>query len=104
MTATILRTTLSFVLAVSLLPVAHAATPDSPPAARKDTIIQADTKARLTLRSRLSSKLSEVDDPVSATLADPLYVGGELVLNRGTEFLGRITKINRARADHHGTV
>lgn len=63
---------------------------------RKATI-ESETKARLTLRSELNSKMSEAGDIISATLADPLYVDGQLVLQRGTEFSGRVTKVARAK-------
>jgi hypothetical protein len=66
------------------------------PAVREATI-PSETKARLTLQSRINSKLSEVDDVANATLAEPIYVDGELVLPRGTEFHGRIVNISPAK-------
>lgn len=62
-----------------------------------EATIQAETRARLTLQSQISSKLSEVDDAVTATLTEPIYVDGMLVLPRGTEFHGRITNIAPAK-------
>ena len=59
--------------------------------------IPAETKARLTLHSRINSKLSEPDDVVTATLAEPIYVDGQLALARGVEFVGRILKVSKAR-------
>lgn len=62
-----------------------------------DTTIQSETKARLTLRSQISSKLSEADDVISATLVEPIHAEGRLVLPRGTEFVGRITRVKPAK-------
>jgi len=59
--------------------------------------LPAETKARLTLHSRINSKLSEPDDIVTATLAEPIYVDGQLALARGVEFVGRIIKVARAK-------
>jgi hypothetical protein len=97
MSGKLLRTPLIFLLAMTLVPIVNAADPEEPVTARKASTIQVDTKARLTLRTRLSTKLNEVGDPITATLAEPLYVDGDMVLGRGTEFIGQITKIERAR-------
>lgn len=58
----------------------------------KEATIQPETKARLLLQSPINSKLSEAGDLVTATLADPIHVEGDMVLPRGTEFQGRIVK------------
>ena len=63
----------------------------------REATIQTETKARLTLQSPISSKISEAEDIVTATLREPIYVEGEMVLPRGTEFHGRITKIAPAK-------
>ena len=63
----------------------------------REITIQPETKARLTLQTPINSKLSEVGDTITATLAEPLYVEGEMVLPRGTEFQGRITAIAPAK-------
>jgi hypothetical protein len=62
-----------------------------------EVTLPAETKARLTLHSRINSKLSEPDDIVTATLAEPIYVDGQLALARGVEFVGRILKVSRAK-------
>src|SRR5712692_4627107 len=72
------------------------AVPARPQAAREATI-EAETKAKIILQSRLSSKLSEVGDPVTAVLEEPIYVDAQLVLPRGTEFRGRVTQVTPAR-------
>jgi hypothetical protein len=52
--------------------------------------------ARLALQTPLSSKLNEVGDSVRAVLYDDLLIDGQIVLERGTEFLGRITHVKPA--------
>src|SRR5437763_11827062 len=75
--------------------VALSATVARPQAAREVTI-EPETKAKLILQTRLSSKLSEVGDPITAVLDEPLYVGNDLVIPRGTEFHGRVTGVKAA--------
>lgn len=77
------------------------AAPAFPQAAREATI-EPETKAKLILQSRLSSKLSEPGDPISAVLDEPLFVNGQLVLPRGTEFLGRVTQVTPAKRGQKG--
>jgi hypothetical protein len=72
------------------------ATPTLPQAAREVTI-EPETKARLVLQSRLSSKLNEVGDTITAVLYEPIYVNGLLAMPRGTEFHGRVTAVKPAR-------
>ncbi len=82
---------------IALLAIfAVSAAPAHPQAAREATI-QPDTKAKIILQSRLSSKLSEVGDPVTCVLDEPIYVDGQLVVPRGTEFRGRVTQVTPAR-------
>jgi hypothetical protein len=63
---------------------------------RQATVLS-EAKARLILRSELNSKLSEAGDIITATLAEPIYVDGQLVLQRGTEFRGRVIKVAPAK-------
>src|SRR5712691_7761399 len=77
------------------------AVPARPQAAREATI-EAETKAKIVLQSRLSSKLSEVGDPVTAVLEESIYVDGQLVLPRGTEFRGRVTQVTPAKRGQKG--
>jgi hypothetical protein len=62
----------------------------------REATIQPETKAKIVLQTRLSSKLSEVGDPVTAVLDEPIYVDNLLVLPRGTEFHGRVTSVKAA--------
>ena len=64
--------------------------------AANEATIQPDTKAQISLRTRLSSNLSEVGDTITATFEEPLYVDGQLVIPRGTEVIGRVTQVSPA--------
>jgi hypothetical protein len=60
--------------------------------------IPAGKLAKLSLQTRLSSKLSEVGDEVTAVLYEPVRgEDGRVVIARGTEFLGRITQVQAAK-------
>lgn len=65
--------------------------------AAREATIEPETKAKLILQSRLSSKLSEPGDPIRAVLDEPVYANGQLVLPRGTEFIGRVTQVTPAK-------
>jgi type IV secretory pathway VirB10-like protein len=65
--------------------------------AAREATIETDTKAKIVLQTRLSSKLSEPGDPIRAVLDEPIYVDSQLVLPRGTEFIGRVTQVTPAR-------
>ena len=54
--------------------------------------------AKLSLQTRLSSKLSEVNDEVVAVLYEPVRgEDGRVIIARGTEFIGRITQVQAAK-------
>lgn len=65
--------------------------------AAREATIEAETKAKLVLQTRLSSKLSEAGDQVIAVLDEPIYVDNLMVIPRGTEFRGRVTAVTPAR-------
>ena len=69
----------------------HAAQPG------REVTIVAETRGRLTLQSELNSKLNEAGDTISASLIEPIYAEGRLVLPKGTEFRGQITGIEQAK-------
>jgi len=72
------------------------ATPAVPQAAAHVTVPEG-TILRLSLQTPVSTKISEVGDPVRAVLYDDLIVEGQLVLERGAEFSGRVTYVKPAR-------
>jgi hypothetical protein len=70
--------------------------------AAREATIQPDTKALIVLQSRLSSKLSEVGDTITAVLDEPIFVDGQLVMPRGAEFHGRVTTVKPAKRGQKG--
>nr|AIA12685.1 Unknown Function [uncultured bacterium] len=65
--------------------------------AAREAIIEPETKAKLVLQTRLSSKLSEAGDLVIAVLDEPIYVDNQMVMPRGTEFRGRVVAVTPAK-------
>ena len=96
MSHSITRRTAAVALLIGCLCTAIPARGNDPQPLRQATI-QAETKARLTLQSQINSKLSEAGDVITAALAEPIYVEGEMVLARGAEFQGRIVAISPAK-------
>jgi hypothetical protein len=62
-----------------------------------EVTIVAETRGRLTLQSELNSKLNEAGDTITASLIEPIYAEGRIVLPKGTEFRGKITDIEQAK-------
>lgn len=63
---------------------------------RREATIEVGTRTRLVLHSHLSSKLNEVGDAVIATLDEPIYIDGLLVIPRDAVFHGRVTSVKPA--------
>jgi hypothetical protein len=75
------------------------------PQAAREATIDVETKARIVLQSQLNSKLNEPGDTITAILYEPIYVDGQLVLPRGTEFHGRVTEaIPAGRGQKNGKI
>src|SRR5262245_18628234 len=54
--------------------------------------------AKLSLQTRLSSKISEVNDEVTAVLYEPVRgEDGHVLIERGVEFFGRVTQVQAAK-------
>ena len=81
-----------FVMTISAIPAYSQAA--------REATIEPETKAKVVLQTRLSSKLSEVGDTITAVLDEPIYVNSLLVLPRGTEFHGRVTEVTPAKRGH----
>lgn len=65
--------------------------------ALEDLLVPEGTVVRIAVQTPVSSRVSEVGDPVVGVLYDDLYVDGAVVLERGAEFVGRVTYIKPAR-------
>lgn len=87
---TIVSVLLGLASMASLIPVTGAQSP-------QNVVVPAGTLLRLSLQTPVSTKISEVGDPVRATLYDDLIIDGQLVLREGTLFLGRVTHVKPAR-------
>jgi hypothetical protein len=62
-----------------------------------DTLtVPADTEASVQLLSGLHTRVSHVDDPVTAELIRPVYVNGRVALPQGTLLDGRVTQVRTA--------
>ncbi len=56
------------------------------------------TAAKLSLQTRLHSKINEVGDEVTAVLYQPVRSSdGRVAIPRGTEFIGRVTQVQAAK-------
>lgn len=88
---TIVSVLLGLASMASLIPVTGAQSP-------QNVVVPAGTLLRLSLQTPVSTKISEVGDPVRATLYDDLIIDGQLVLREGTLFLGRVTHVKPARS------
>lgn len=62
----------------------------------KEVTLPAGTTLRLDLKSSVSSDSSRVEDPVRATLRQPVRVDGAEVLPTGTELVGTVTGAERS--------
>lgn len=87
---TIVSVLLGLAFMVGGIPVTEAQSP-------QNVVVPAGTVLRLSLQTPVSTKISEVGDPVRATLYDDLIIDGQVVLREGTLFLGRVTHVKPAR-------
>lgn len=88
------------ILALTLWAAAAIATIPTYSQTRREATIEVGTKTSLVLQTRLSSKLNEVGDTVIATLDEPIYINGLLVMPRDAEFHGRVTSVKPAGRSH----
>jgi hypothetical protein len=84
-------------LSLGLIAKAQDAKPEES-AGPANSVISEGTTAKLSLQTRLHSKLSEVGDEVTAVLYEPVRGSdGRVAIPRGTEFLGRVTQVQAAK-------
>src|SRR5438105_3877470 len=77
----------------------QAQVPAQPQAQQADNVVVPEgVQARLSLQTQLSSKLSEVNDEVTAVLYEAVRSeDGRIAIPRGTEFIGRVTQVQAAK-------
>jgi hypothetical protein len=97
----LLSTALFATMLVSLGVIANAQDANKSPDENKspDNVTIPEGKlAKLSLQTRLSSKISEVNDQVTAVLYEPVSgEDGRVILPRGVEFTGRVTQVQAAK-------
>ncbi|MCI0390037.1 MAG: hypothetical protein MOB07_14905 [Acidobacteria bacterium] len=97
----LLSTALLAAMLISLGAIANAQDENKSPDENKSTAnvtIAEGSLAKLSLQTRLSSKLNEVNDEVVAVLYEPVRgEEGRVVIARGTEFIGRVTQVQAAK-------
>jgi len=62
----------------------------------RDYTIPAGTRMTVRLANTVSSQSSQVEDPVSATLTAPIFIGGASVLPAGSVLRGDVVSVQRA--------
>jgi hypothetical protein len=68
------------------------------PAVRaQSTVIQPGTQVRLTLVSGLTTGVAHDGDPFTATVAEPVFSGNQLVLPAGSRVHGTVTSVTRPK-------
>jgi hypothetical protein len=67
-----------------------------PVSAQSHQVLQG-TQVRLTLLNGLSTSVARDGDPFAAVVAEPVYMGSELVLPAGARVNGTVSSINRPR-------
>ena len=105
---------MKFILAIGTLaitimassPITFAQAGEDSESNRKNIIVAQGTAAKLSLQTRLSSKISEVGDEVIAILSEPVRGSdGRVAIPRGVEFTGRVTQVQAAsRPQHEATM
>jgi uncharacterized low-complexity protein len=97
----LLPTALLAAMLISLAAVANAQDENKTSEEKKDhgnITIPEGKLAKLSLQTRLSSKLNEVGDEVTAVLYEPVRdEDNRVVIARGTEFIGRVTQVQAAK-------
>lgn len=74
----------------------QAAAPAQPAPAPAPVVVKTGTNIRVTIDQDVSSKDSNVGDPVSASLATPIVVDGNVVVPQGSKVSGKVTDAKSA--------
>jgi len=65
--------------------------------AQQPTAIQPGTQVRLTMASGLSTGVAHDGDPFTAVVAEPVFVGNQLLLPAGAKVHGTVTSVTRPK-------
>jgi hypothetical protein len=76
-----------------------APTVEAPPS--QTLTVPADTEAAVTMLSGLHTRISQVDDPVTARLQQAVYVNGQIALPPGSILYGKVTRVQAAGRMRH---
>jgi len=86
-----MKIVLSLLLAIALVCAA------APPSCAEPRQVMQGTQVHLTLLSNISSAVAKSGDPFVAVVAEPVYLGNQLLLPVGTRVNGVIGTVERAR-------
>jgi hypothetical protein len=86
-----MKLALSFLLAAALVFTA------APPSCAEPRQVIQGTQIHLTLLSGISTAVARDGDPFVAVVAEPVYLGSQLLLPAGTRINGLISTVNKAR-------
>ena len=84
-------------VAVSVLLAAALVCTAAPPSYAEPRQVMQGTQVHLTLLSNINSAVSREGDPFVAVVAEPVYLGSQLLLASGTRVNGQIGTIEKAR-------
>jgi hypothetical protein len=85
------------VLGVTNVPTAASVDAATSPSARiREVTIPAGTLLRVRLENSVGSDTSRIEDPVRASLVNPVIVGGRTVLPAGSTVIGSVTQARRS--------
>ncbi len=96
--ATAYRSLVLAILMATISLVAAAQSEENKQPSPNNILVAQGATAKLSLQTRLHSKLSEVNDEVTAVLYENVRdANGRVAIPRGTEFFGRVTQVQAAK-------
>jgi hypothetical protein len=63
----------------------------------QSTVVQPGTQVRLTMVSGITTAVAHAGDPFTATIAEPVFSGNQLILPAGSKVHGTITSVTRPK-------